>query len=153
MTKRKPLSKKEIKELNAKLEPFGISFDKKERIEIVDDKYYFIDREMALFIYEDNIIPTLKWQLKNGISLPKVTVDMGAIKFITNGSDVMRPGITDIPSDLDKSTIITIVDEQNKRPIVIGELMLSSNEIKETDSGKVIKNIHYIGDDMWNMVL
>lgn len=151
--KRKPLSKKEIKELNVKLEPFGISFDKKQKMELVDEKYYFIDREMALFILNDSIIPTLKWQLTHGVSLPAVTVDMGAVKFITNGSDVMRPGITDIPTGLEKRSIVTIIDEQNKRPIVIGELLFSSEELQEKDSGKVIKNIHYIGDDLWNMVL
>ena len=53
------------------------------------------NNEALFFIHEDKLIPTLILLLKD-IFIPKVTVDMGAVRFVINGADVMRPGITEV---------------------------------------------------------
>lgn len=148
--KRKPLSKKEIKELNVKIEKFDIKLDKKARIEIIDDKYYFMDNEIIFFILDDIIIPTLKFLLKNPKELPTAIVDMGAIKFIANGADVMRPGIKEFVGEINKGDFVVIIDENNKKPLVIGRALTDKEELEKQESGKALENIHYIGDDIWN---
>ncbi len=41
------------------------------------------------------------------------------------------------------------IDEKNRKPIAIGSAMFSSKEITSMEKGKVIKNIHFVGDSFW----
>jgi len=151
--KRKPLSKSEIKDLNKLLETYEIKFDKKDKIELVENKYYAKDREIILFYSDSIIIPTLKYILKNKVNMKEIIVDMGAIKFVVNGADIMRPGIVCFDENISVNDFVLIKDEKNKTPIAIGKALLDSKNLTETKLGKVIQNIHFIGDDLWKMVL
>jgi PUA-domain protein len=154
--KRKNLSKSEIKELNDNIASYNISFDKKDKIEMLiemDSTYYFCEGELA-FIFKQNIyIPSLKLQIKRGLCLPHCIVDMGAIKFVIGGADIMRPGIVSLPNDLEANSLVVIVDVDKNRPLCVGKLFLSSNEILELKIGKVVANLHYLGDKYWEMSL
>lgn len=144
--KRQFISKSDIKELNSKI---NYEFNKKDRIEKVEDKYYIKDNECLLFTYEEKVIPSIRLLLKQN-ALPEVVVDMGAVKFIVNGADVMRPGILEI-GDFEKGDAIVVKDVNNKKPLIVGIAEISSEDMKKTSTGKVIKNIHYVGDDIWNL--
>jgi len=149
----KQLSKKEIKELNEKIKSqFNIEdfFDKRENLEQEANEFTTIKRgNMPIFIVQENLIPTLKLLLERQF-LPIVTVDMGAVKFITSGADVMRPGIKEI-SQFSKDALVCIVDINNKKPLAVGKALFSSEEMAKQQSGKVIKNIHYVGDKIWQI--
>lgn len=150
----KTLSKSEIKKLNEELqELYGQEFfNKKDAVQIHEKpiKHIKLNKTPILFFKDNKPIPTLKFLLKNQI-LKKVTVDMGAVKFICGGADVMRPGITQIDENIQKGDIITVIDEKNKTPLIVGEAIHSTEELKEKKDGKVIKNIHYITDELWNL--
>ncbi|MBW2973481.1 DUF1947 domain-containing protein [Candidatus Woesearchaeota archaeon] len=153
MIMRKQLSKSDIKKINQEIESsYGVAdfFDKKANVELVKEEFEVVtlDKEPCFFYLDKQIIPTLKLLLKNNF-LKKVTIDMGAVKFIASGADLMRPGITEIEEGIEKDDFISIIDENNKKPIAIGQAMMNSEEMKATESGKVIKNIHYVGDKLW----
>lgn len=114
---------------------------------------YAINKEIIAFEYHKKIIPSLRALNSNRLSLPSITVDMGAIPFVTNGADVMVPGITKVSEGLEKGSVIVIIDEKFGKALAVGELMYSTNEIKEMKKGKVIKNIHYVDDEIWNLEL
>ena len=76
-------------------------------------------------------------------------VDKGAIKYVTNAADVMRPGITKIDPSIKKGDIIEIVDETHDRSLAVGKAMYDADEMERKDSGKVIKNLHTIQDSVW----
>jgi PUA domain protein len=78
---------------------------------------------------------------------------MGAVPYVTNGADVMAPGITEITPGLKIGTFVTIVDENFGKSLAIGELLKDSDEILETKKGKVIKNLHFVNDDIWSLEL
>ena len=80
-----------------------------------------------------------------------VTVDMGAVPYVTNGADVMRPGITDINEVIEKGDFVVITEERHGKPLAIGETLYSGKEINQMHQGKVIENIHYVGDKLWNI--
>lgn len=141
----KTLSKSEIKELNT-LQQY-VEFLKKDKV-VKKDRYYFWNDTCALFEYEKKLIPTLKLLLKNPNILPQIIVDMGAVKYIVNGADIMRPGITHIPESIKKDDVVVIIDQNNRKPLVVGIALFDAADMKE---GKVIKNIHRIGDDIWNL--
>jgi len=142
----KALSKKEIRELNDNVQ-FEIS--KKDAVERVEDDIPFIKINgiVKLFYYEGRAAPTVKTLLQNNY-LPKVTVDMGAVKFVVSGADIMRPGIVSI-EEFDKDAFVAIIDVNNQKPLAVGVALMSSEEMEKQEKGKSIKNIHYVGDPIW----
>lgn len=146
------LRNKEIRELNNKIrEEFGIKeiIDKKDKVEIREDKFIFVNNKILFFYYEDKLVPTLNLILKNNF-LKKITVDMGAVKFVADGANIMRPGITNVQDGIKKGELVVIIDENNKKPLAIGITKYSGEKIGEMDSGNVVENIHYVGDRIWN---
>lgn len=82
-----------------------------------------------------------------------VTVDMGAVKFVLNGADVMAPGIVEADPAIAPGDLVWIRDERNKQPLAIGEAIVAGTAMPRGPKGKAVKAIHHVGDDLWNVVL
>ncbi len=138
------------KDVRQELELFNVNLSKKDRVELIEDELTLlrINDVNAFFKLQEGWIPTLRYLQSNNV-LKTVVVDMGAIKFLIGGADVMRPGIVEIDEKIAKDEVIVIVDINNKKPIAVGVALLSGEEMKRAASGKVIKNIHYVGDKIW----
>jgi len=79
---------------------------------------------------------------------PYVVVDMGAIKFVCKGANVMRPGITKF-SDFEKGEIVCVIEESQHKFLAVGRAEIPSSKLAETNKGEVIKNMHYVSDVFW----
>ena len=79
---------------------------------------------------------------------PYVKVDIGAIKFVCKGANVMRPGITKF-SDFESGEIVCVIEESQNKFLAVGKAEMSSKEAEDASKGEVIKNMHYISDDFW----
>ena len=79
---------------------------------------------------------------------PKAIVDAGAIKFVCNGANVMRPGIKKF-TEFQKDDIICVVEEVHNKFLAIGKALVSSEEMANISKGEVVKNLHYISDKYW----
>ena len=79
---------------------------------------------------------------------PYVKVDMGAIKFVCKGANVMRPGITKF-SAFDNGEIVCVIEESQNKFLAVGKAEMSSKEAEDSSNGEEIKNMHYISDDFW----
>ncbi len=161
--KKKPvhdLKKGEIKDvLNSIRNLFGDtilqSIDSKSSFKISNldenvDIIYVNDAPSFLKL-KDNFIPSLKLliSLKKDEIPRRIVIDMGAVPFISKGADVMRPGIKEVGSQIEKDGPVIIIDEKHGKPIAVGIAMYSSEEISSMKEGKVIKTLHYIGDKIW----
>ncbi len=147
----KTLSKSEAKELQQQIKTaYNIEVIGKKDIvqENPDNKSIYINNELAFFSVEDRIVPTLKLILKNNF-LKKITVDMGAVKFIVGGADVMRPGIVEIDDGIAAEDFVVVQDVNNKKPLAVGRALFNAEEMQAMKTGKVLKNIHYVGDEIW----
>ena len=111
----------------------------------------FVNKKPYFFKNENIWIPTLFSVRDLKLELKKVAVDKGAVPFIVNGADVMRPGITGL-DDFGENETIQIVDENNKVAIAIGKALFDSEKIKTLNSGKAIKTLHYVGDFIWKQI-
>jgi len=152
--KRQRLSGKEVKELNEQLfKDYALTdfLNKTDNVELVEGKFILVNSELHFFYSENILVPSLKLILKTNF-LKTITIDMPAVKFIANGADVMRPGIKEL-DDFQKAEIVAIVDQNNRKPLAIGQALFSTQEIKAMDKGKAIKNLHHVGDDFWNNIL
>ncbi|KYK30324.1 MAG: hypothetical protein AYK22_04265 [Thermoplasmatales archaeon SG8-52-3] len=135
---------------------FGeIFFDEKSSVETGDLNgriIIFIDSEPCFMFYNDKIVFTLHGLNKYKPAKNFVVVDMGAVKFVTNGADVMAPGIVDADKDIIEGNQVWICDENHHKPLAIGIALVSGNDMISKSKGKVINTIHYVGDELWNYV-
>jgi PUA domain protein len=118
-----------------------------------------IDKEIKLFLMDESplviqfrevFLPTFNYQ-ESLESLPNVEVDMGAIPYICGGADVMAPGITEIKGNFEHNSLIVVRDERHKKALAIGSTLYSSKEMRQKNKGKVVKNLHYVGDKIWKI--
>ena len=140
------------KDINKELEQYNLSISKKDQVELVEDKFriILINKKPALFYYEEQLVPTLKFLQENKV-LKTIIVDMGAVKFVVNGADVMRPGIVEIEEGIVKNDFVAVVDVNNKKPLAVGIALYDAYEMKGMKNGKAVKNIHYVGDELWQV--
>jgi PUA-domain protein len=112
-----------------------------------------IDGQPLIMIIDGTPFPTLKGALKLDIAKLYAVVDMGAVKFVAKGADIMSPGITEADPEIKKGDLVIIVDEKHKKPLATGLALISGPEMVENSRGKAIKTIHYIGDKIWNLTI
>ena len=126
-----------------------------ERVERVETDspftLYLINRQPVIMKYEDWVFPTLKGALLHPFPERRITVDQGAIPFVINGADVMRPGITGVTQDVTAQEPVLVVDEIHNKPIAVGVALLGGSEILQATKGKMVKTIHYVGDQLWRL--
>jgi len=139
--------------VNKELSQYSFEISKKDQVELREDqiKFLFINKKPAFFWHDQQWVPTLRF-LQTQAILKTIIVDMGAIKFLIGGADVMRPGIVEINEAIAKDEVIAILDKNNRKPITVGIALYSGAEMKLLASGKVIKNIHYVGDKIWSVL-
>jgi len=77
-----------------------------------------------------------------------VTVDTGAISFVSDGADIMRPGITEADDDISEGDLVAINEETHGKFLAIGRAMADGSDMVG-ESGKVVKSIHHVGDDLF----
>ena len=80
-----------------------------------------------------------------------VTVDMGAVKYVYNGADVMAPGIVDADPEIKPGDLVWVRDEKNLRPLAIGEALMAGPEMVASEKGKAVQSIHHVGDALWKL--
>ena len=163
--KRIRLSNREIRELREANRLMAPVLEGADVVEIVPlserEHLYLVDGE-ALFLkiihnVGEYLVPTLFLIHKSakGKSLPpypKVVVDAGAVKPIINGADVMRPGIKEFLGDFGKDDVVFVADEKG-RVIAIAAALYSKQEILQMQKGKVLINLHHLGDKIWQISL
>ena len=74
---------------------------------------------------------------------------MGAVRFVVNGADIMRPGISTFDAGLRQDEAVLIIDEKNKKCLAIGAINYSDHDMHNEKGGKAVKNLHYFGDNIF----
>lgn len=151
--KRNFLKKKKIKEMKNELGEYGNLLANKKNVEILEaepNSFILVDGQPYIILIDNQPYPTLKAVLASEIDGKTVTVDMGAVRFVTNGADIMSPGIVDASENIEPGDVVIIVDENNKKPLAIGVSILTGPEMVKADSGKAVETKHFVGDDIWN---
>ncbi|MDE1854096.1 MAG: RNA-binding protein [Thaumarchaeota archaeon] len=81
---------------------------------------------------------------------PSAVVDEGAIKFLINGADVMRPGIRKLDDWGAVGSMVVVKEEKKGRAIAVGPSTVSGAEARGMSKGSCVKNMHHVGDRYWN---
>jgi len=80
-----------------------------------------------------------------------VTVDAGAIQFVSDGADVMRPGITEADEDIAAGDLVVINEETHGKYLAIGRARVDGDDMVG-EAGKVVDTIHHVGDELFEFV-
>lgn len=150
------LKKKEIKDIINELKTdFSSDFfnvDSNVEVGYLDQfKVILVDEGIDFMIIDDKVIFTVRGLHKYNPKERFVVVDMGAVSFVSKGADIMVPGIIDADISIQKNDYVWICDEKNRKPLAVGMALMTGEEMKSKNTGKAIKNIHYVGDKLWNL--
>jgi PUA-domain protein len=153
---RHQLKGKDIKEIQRNLQQTfaTIFFDETASVEtgeIEDRTIIFVNDEPCFMIYNERILFTLHGLNKYQPQEKMVVVDMGAVKFVTNGADVMAPGIVDADTAIVEGDQVWICDEQHRKPLAVGIALMDGEQMIAEQKGKAISLVHYVGDKWWNL--
>ena len=115
--------------------------------QILDDAQIITGAGIKILKVDDDYLPFLS-ETEALEKFPAVTVDMGAVKFMCKGANLMRPGIKEF-GEFEKDKLVCIVEESQHKFLAVGKSIVSSSELETMEKGEVIKNIHYISDRFW----
>jgi len=116
-----------------------------------DVSLFLVNKKPLLMDTGDWVFPTLKGAIQFPFPERRVVVDAGAIPFVVNGADVMRPGIVSVSDDVKIQEPVQVVDERHGKPLAIGIALLDAPDMRARISGKMCKNFHHVSDEIWNI--
>jgi PUA-domain protein len=156
--KRHNIRKSQTESLFAALEKEigeSASLFRSDRVELLETSaglvLFLIDKKPQLLEGDGWVFPTLKGLLEHPFLERRIVVDAGAVPYVINGADIMRPGIVSFTGDIIAGHPVQVVEERHQKPLAIGIALFDALEILQKAQGKVIKTIHYVGDDLWNL--
>jgi len=129
-------------------------FKGKVNMELVESDFaeiFLINGKPLLVRIKEKILPTLVFNEIFAL-MPKVVVDMGAVPYVCSGANVMAPGIVRFEGEFRKGDFVFVVDEKHGKTIAIGEAAYNLDVAKKVRQGAVIKNIHFVGDKIWDFL-
>ncbi len=133
-------------------EKWGIELPKIKNLkvhEIADGAQIIMGQGIKILKINDEYLPFLS-ETQMLEKFPHVTIDMGAVKFMCKGANVMRPGIK-THNEFEKEKIVCIVEESQHKFLAVGKSLVASTELEKMEKGEVIKNMHYISDKFWEI--
>ena len=104
---------------------------------------FYVDEEPFLTVHGANAYPPTRHV---------VTVDAGAVGFVSNGADVMRPGIVEADAEIEAEELVVIVEETHGKALAIGRAMTDGADMVG-ERGKVVESIHHVGDELYGVTV
>jgi len=114
-------------------------------------KVFLLDGKLILIETEGQLLPAL---INEGLLdlMPSVIVDMGALPHVCNGADIMAPGIIGVEGEFAAEMPVVVRDERHHKAIAIGRSLFDSSQFRKKKHGRMVKNLHFVGDDFWKTV-
>ncbi|WP_336135156.1 RNA-binding protein [Natronomonas amylolytica] len=143
----------EISELEGDLaEKLGVDLDgdSYERVEFddVDREVVLVDGDPLVASFDGELFLTVVGANEHPPENHVVTVDSGAISFVSDGANIMRPGITEATDDIEPGDLVVVVEENHGKALAVGRAEAPGDDMVG-DSGKVVENLHHVGDDLY----
>ncbi|WP_267641931.1 RNA-binding protein [Haloarchaeobius amylolyticus] len=107
-----------------------------------------VDGDPQVCYVEDEPFLTVAGANAHEVTRRVVTVDAGAISFVSGGADVMRPGIVEADSAIAAGDLVVIAEETHGKVLAIGRALTGGDDMVG-DSGKVVESLHHVGDDLY----
>ncbi|AEA47245.1 DUF1947 domain-containing protein [Archaeoglobus veneficus] len=144
------LRKKEAKAIAAELKEIGVELKgDMDRVEINGRTIILVDGEPVIIEHDGKHYLTVYGVMKFRPEKWKVVVDEGALPYVMNGADVMKPGIVYADEGIKAGDFVYVMVEGKESPIAVGIALVDGGEMRQ-GKGKAVKNIHHLKDKVWN---
>jgi PUA domain protein len=143
----------EIADLKDRIaEMTGVDLDGEtyERVELTDAEFdvVLVDGEPSVVYFDGDPFLTVQGANRYEPTRNVVTVDSGAISFVSDGADVMRPGIVDADESIEAGDFVFVVEETHGKVLAVGRALEPGTDLVG-DSGKVVESVHHVGDELF----
>ena len=121
-----------------------------EKVELTDSDYdlVLVDGDPAVAYLDGEPILTVRGANDFPPTEHLVPVDAGAVSFVSDGADVMRPGIVDADDDIAAGDLVAVAEETHGKVLAVGRALVDGDDMVG-DSGKVVESVHHVGDDLY----
>lgn len=137
-------------------ENLGVELDADsfEKIELSDGDWdvVLVDGEPLVLYLDDDPFLTVRGANAYPPEKHVVTVDTGAIEFVSNGADIMRPGIVEADPDISAGDLVAIAEEAHGKFLAIGRASAPGEEMVG-EEGRVVESLHHVGDDLYELTV
>ena len=143
----------EIDEIVAAIEDgLGVTVDGDtfEDVELADSdrRVVLVDGEPYVAFFGDEPFLTVNGAQAFAPERNVVTVDAGAISFVSDGADVMRPGIVEADASIAEDALVAVAEETHGKVLAVGRALVDGDAMAG-DGGKVVESLHHVGDDLF----
>ncbi|MFC4550689.1 MULTISPECIES: RNA-binding protein [Halorussus] len=147
----------EVREIEEALdEGLGVELDADtyELVELEDSEFdlVLVNGDPAVLYVDDEPFLTVSGANDYSPQTHVVTVDAGAVSFVSDGADVMRPGITEADEDIEAGDLVAIAEESHGKVLAIGRAKTSGDDMVGSE-GKVVESLHHVGDELYQFVV
>jgi PUA domain protein len=124
--------------------------DTYELVELQDSEFdlVLVDGDPAVLYLEDEPFLTVRGANDYPPQTHVVTVDAGAVSFVSDGADVMRPGIVEADDDIAAGDLVVVAEESHGKVLAVGRAKTAGDDMAG-DEGKVVESIHHVGDELY----
>jgi PUA domain protein len=125
--------------------------DSFERVELRDSDLdvVLVDGDPAVAYFDDEPFLTVRGANAFPPERRVVTVDAGAVSFVSDGADVMRPGIVEADEVIEAGDLVVVAEETHGKVLAVGRALESGDDMVG-DSGKVVESVHHVGDELYD---
>jgi len=147
---RRRLRKKEAKKVSAEVkETAGVEIDgEMDEVDFGELKIILVNNEPVLMSYSGRYYVSVYGAIKLNPEKFRVTVDEGAMRFIINGADVMKPGVVYADERIKEGDFVYVTVEGKSSAIAVGLALCNGGEMRG-GKGKAVKNLHHLKDRIW----
>jgi PUA domain protein len=113
-----------------------------------DERVVLVDGEPLVAFFDDDPFLTVRGANEFPPERRVVTVDAGAVSFVSDGANVMRPGIVEADDVIGPGDLVCIAEETHGKVLAVGRADVTGAEMTG-DSGKVVTSLHHVGDELY----
>ncbi|WP_327053110.1 RNA-binding protein [Halomicrococcus gelatinilyticus] len=145
---------REIEDALADRVGVDLDADTYELVELEDSEFdvVLVDGEQHVLYVDDEPFLTVEGANAHPPQDRVVTVDAGAISFVSDGADVMRPGIVEADDSIDPGDLVVIAEETHGKVLAVGRAKTAGDDMVG-DSGKVVESLHHVGDELFEFTV
>ena len=127
-----------------------LAADSFESVELADTPFdlVLVDGEPLVLYLDDEPFLTVAGANAYPPERGTVTVDAGAVSFVSDGADVMRPGIVTADDSVSADDLVIVTEESHGKALAVGRALVDGAEMVG-DAGKVVESIHHVGDELF----
>jgi PUA domain protein len=145
-----------VRDLTDALAELGVELDADtyELVKLEESPFdlVLVDGEPLACYYEGEPFITVRGANAATPSQHVVTVDAGAISFVSDGADVMRPGIVEADPAIDPGDLVVVVEETHGKALAVGRAKVAGDEMPG-EEGRVVESLHHVGDDLYEFAV